>query len=324
VWSTPTKSTYTAIPTSPARSPSSSPSSSYPPHSLPAPPRRANRLVLLLAGLTVVLFGSALVLPHEHLPKQVQGAVAKGKEAYEKAKAGAMGSWSWQEQAGVEEDDVGVPSATVDPLVESSLVRGAKENAVETDENEKELDHAVVLPLPTSEHDEADEEEDESAAGELQQEIKVVCSSELREALGKPSFWAVTGASFLSLRNILTSYSPTAEQKSPLSSTASLPASPWIPTFPKSASPKPSLPPASSPAPPLPTPKPPPPSPPPPSLPSILPFSAKTSLPTTSSSPPTSPFLQASTSSMSASTLGCTLACRMGRSVEKRRRHVIR
>lgn len=195
---------YSALPTSPARSntnsPSHSSSSSYPPQALPAAPRRPNRLVFLLFGLAVVLFGSTLLVPHERLPTPVQGAVAKGKEAYEAAKAGAMGTWSWQEQAGVELEDDGVPAASSDPLFEAGekAADEEKEVDVEVEENEQELDHAVILPLPTSKDDALDVEEEPVeeepiVVGELEEEILVVCSKELKKAIAEPSFWVVTG-----------------------------------------------------------------------------------------------------------------------------------
>ncbi|BGP20744.1 hypothetical protein JCM10213_001011 [Rhodosporidiobolus nylandii] len=185
---------YSALPSSPS------------PSALPLPPvrhlrsPRSQRLTVVLILLAATLVGSALFVPHE----QVQQAVAKAKEAYQQVKAGVV-SASWPlrgEQAGVHEADEGLPTL-VDPWVEDAVV--SEEKSAGSDgglkqladvEDEQDLDHAVILPLPLPK-EESEAEEDaggstwEPEQDEVEEEVAVVCSSELKEAMDRASFWVV-------------------------------------------------------------------------------------------------------------------------------------
>ncbi|GAA5884328.1 hypothetical protein JCM6882_002230 [Rhodosporidiobolus microsporus] len=181
---------YTALPASPSRSPSPS----YPPSHAPSP-RRTQRAVFLIGLLVVVLLGSVSLVPQEHLPSHVQSAVSKGKEAFEAAKAGvasASAGWRW-DQAGVDEEDEGVPAMTEDPWVEAQAPSADEEEKVRLDEEEERP--AIVIPLPGQDDDGAEPKEWAPAQEEVEEEVAIVCSSELKEAMGKPAFWAVSETS---------------------------------------------------------------------------------------------------------------------------------
>ncbi|GAA5974594.1 hypothetical protein JCM11641_007016 [Rhodosporidiobolus odoratus] len=211
------RGSYSALPSSPAlRSHSPSPSTSST-HSHPRTRARTQRHTLILVLLTATLLGSVLLVPHETLPSSVQQAVNKGKEAYESAKAGLVASSSWPlrwEQVGVEQGDQGVPAAKVDPWVVDAIVEGEEkekekhveeglDKVVEVD-GEQELDHGVVMPLSEAgEESEAAEETEttwEPPIEEVEEEVAIVCSSELREAMNRPAFWVVKETAPLTYR----------------------------------------------------------------------------------------------------------------------------
>ncbi|GAA6041405.1 hypothetical protein JCM8097_005232 [Rhodosporidiobolus ruineniae] len=192
---------YTALATSPSSAPRSPFSSDSSSPALAPPPRVTKRLLLLTSAFVLLLLFSVVAVPSEHLPTPVQGAVSNAKEAVAAAKAGRL-PWA---QAGVTYGEEGVPAAKVDPWVEDNAAEEEKvqEEGVKTVDGgeEKPLDHAVVLPLPTGEGEKKlDEEETWTAVDEVEEEVAIECSSELKAELGKPDFWSVTEITPLSYR----------------------------------------------------------------------------------------------------------------------------
>ncbi|GAA5840221.1 hypothetical protein JCM11251_005950 [Rhodosporidiobolus azoricus] len=195
-WTSDRSAPYAPLPVSPSRSPSSSTSYSAPPH---APsPRRTQRVVFLCGFLVIVLLGSITFVPQEQLPSHVQTAVSKGKEAFEAARVGVVNAsqgWKWDEKGVVEEAPV-----TENTWVEEQapVEEGKAEEAGSVDEQEDRP--AVVIPLPGTDEDEQDEVAYQPVQEEIEEEVKIICSSELKEALGKPAFWAVTETAPLTYR----------------------------------------------------------------------------------------------------------------------------
>ncbi|GAA6017389.1 hypothetical protein JCM10207_005618 [Rhodosporidiobolus poonsookiae] len=195
MWSTTRPASYDALPTSP----SATPSLAYPsPSSASSRRQRARRLLLVLVGIATFLVLSSAVVPEEHLPTQVQSAVSKGREAYEAAlrKAGST-PWRWDDaHSPVQENDgLGGDRDAGAPL--SEVVNDEpKQVAVEQKEEEEKPNSAAVISqdeLEAAREDEQDAAETwQPVMDEVEEEVAVICSSELKAALGKASFWAVT------------------------------------------------------------------------------------------------------------------------------------
>lgn len=181
-------SAYSLLPNSPsfASSADFAPRSNHGPMSR----QRWTRLYLMLSALALVVMSSVALVPHEHLPEQVQQAIGQGWEAYESAKQGVATSWRWTD-TGADDAEVEMPEDEAEP----GLWDGAVETAVEGGD----LDHAVLLPVETGSADEAISTSDGAVSLTVAEPTtvheEVVCSDEVRSMLGEASFWTVAGAS---------------------------------------------------------------------------------------------------------------------------------
>ncbi|GAA5897708.1 hypothetical protein JCM5296_000859 [Sporobolomyces johnsonii] len=173
-------------------SPSLASSATFAPrsHHEPMSRQRWTRLYLMLGALALVVLSSVTLVPHEHLPEQVQQAIGQGWEAYESAKQGVATSWGWT-GPGADDADFELPEDEAEP--------GLWDGAVETAAEGGDLDHAVLLPVETGSADEATATSDGAVSWTVVEPTtvnqEVVCSDEVRSMLGEASFWTVTATS---------------------------------------------------------------------------------------------------------------------------------